>query len=303
MSLKPRHLADAFTIIELLVAIAILGVLIGLLLPVIQTVRESANRAHCQNNLNQMGLALVQHHDTHRVLPHNGGWDGNQQIPATDGSLFTPSTFDKSLSTTFKWGVGQPGLSPAEQTGSWCFAILPFLEQQNTYQRKLWTEPVATFVCPSRRTVVAYGVVEEDTYGIYEGGGWKWGKTDYSANAYLIGSRPICYRFTQITDGRSNTLMLGERAFDPTVHMPNSWYYDRPWFLGGGASTARNGLEILQDGVGIAYKQNWGSAHIGVANFLFADGSVRTFAFGTPWSIMAPQLVPNDGDILPQGVE
>ena len=91
---------SAFTLVELLVVITIIGILIALLLPAVQAAREAARRAQCTSNLKQIGLALHNYHAANNCLP--------------GGSNFT--------NYTAGWGT-------------WCLAILPQLEQQPLYDR------------------------------------------------------------------------------------------------------------------------------------------------------------------------
>src|SRR5438874_8089870 len=108
-----RQRMSAFTVTELLVMIAIIAVLIGLLLPAVQKVREAANRMQCSNNLKQIGLAMHNFHDTFGFLPTAGSADGK---PFSSG----------------------PWPNAGEGT-NWAPYIMPYFEQGNLYNRLTFT--------------------------------------------------------------------------------------------------------------------------------------------------------------------
>lgn len=101
----------AFTLIELLVVVGIIAVLLALLLPAVQTVREAVNRAKCANHLKQLGLALHHYHDVHGSFP-----------PAVQGDPYSP----------YRWSAHT--------------RLLPFLEQTNLYNSLNLKQPL--FVIP-----------------------------------------------------------------------------------------------------------------------------------------------------------
>src|SRR6516165_7509337 len=131
------HPRAAFTLIELLVVIGIIASLIGLLLPAVQKVRESAARSQCANNLKQMGIACQTYHDNQQRLP--------------PGYRATAAYSDGATDTSPGWG--------------WSAFLLPQLEQENLFRAITFNLPVAhpqhaaavqtmlpVFLCPSDLT-------------------------------------------------------------------------------------------------------------------------------------------------------
>src|SRR5579871_5198159 len=131
-----------FTLIELLVVIAVIGILVALLLPAVQKVREAANRIHCQSNLKQLGLALMNYHTTHGYFPHG--------------------TYNRIDET----GITQPPYNNMQDRRCWMQDILPYLEQDSLFRAfddymktnpsalyfPLSTTIVPTLMCPADPT-------------------------------------------------------------------------------------------------------------------------------------------------------
>ena len=251
-----------FTLTELLVVMAIIGVLMALLLPAVQFAREAARAAHCHNNLKQMGIALHLYHDTYRILPP--GWQG-----------IDPE--------------GPPGWG-------WASALLPQLEQspidQQIYRHLSIADPanqtaresgIAVFLCPSdtrRERFTIYGGLEG---AIDEGTPlFEVGKSNYPGvfGTLEIEDDPaagdgIFFYESRVTlatviDGLTNTLFVGERH------------------QGLGGSTWTGAVEGANEGmariVGSAdhapndphhHFDDFTSRHPSGVHFLLGDGSVR----------------------------
>lgn len=285
----------AFTLIEILVVIAILAILIVLLVPAVQKVRAASMRTVCENNLKQIGLGMQQHLGTYKVFPSNGGWDGSQTILDVNNVPITIATHDFTTNATYKFGVGDPKFKPKDQTGSWAFSILPYVDQTPLYENRDWSTPMPLYNCRARRHPQAKTVVTGDAEGIYTSGGWSWARTDYGINLNACDNRPNVYGESRFSDGLSNTVMIGEKAYNVIVQGP-SWYYDEGYFTGGSKGTGRDAPGISRDGPNINYKDNWGSPHAGVALFLLADGTVRPLSFDIDPFLMSALLTPDGNE-------
>lgn len=287
-----KHERDAFTLIELMVVISIIGILVSLTAPAVQSARESARRLECQNRIRQLALGVQMFHDTHRAIPNNGGPADDNLLSIVSGPAIQPWTFDRTTGSHYLWGVGDRTRSAKLQTGPWSFSILPYVELTNEYNSGAVSAPMPIFKCPSRSRGPET-VPHADAYGRYESGGLVMTKADFCGNAFVMPNRPYATSFAEITDGLSSTIVLGEKSFDPAVHTASTWYWDEPIWIGGSKGSARSGLQVLPDRVGIPFKENWGSAHPGGALFAFVDGHVQLLSSSVDWQIMAATLSPN----------
>ncbi len=138
------------TILEVLIVIAIIGLLAGLLMPAVQKGRGVARKLVCTNNLRQIGLALQLYHDTHNQYPPFSIWNGPPGEPlGTDPSgipLIPIGIIDRI-------GLGvSPGSEPDRLMANWAMMILPYLEQGSLYNTFDFTKPVADPVNEKGRT-------------------------------------------------------------------------------------------------------------------------------------------------------
>ncbi|MGF1583361.1 MAG: DUF1559 domain-containing protein [Gemmataceae bacterium] len=276
---------SAFTLIELLVVIAIIAILIGLLLPAVQKVRAAASRLECVQNLKQIGTALHNYHDTYGTFPpaHSGGHNVFNRPPMPDQ----------------KWYF------------SWMTRILPYVEQKNLYDQVDWNA-WPWWQHPLNETVIPFYLCPADARSsglVGDYNGHLVALTDYLG---VSGTHQLAFdgilhvnathKIANVTDGTSNTLLVGERP--PSKDLVYGW-----WFAGSGDAPAFGtgdvclGTSDIRDPYGApnvreqfrfgkvnappnAHMYHFWSEHTGGANFLFADGSCHFLLYSVDQSIL-----------------
>lgn len=296
-----------FTLVELLVVVAIIGVLVAMLLPAVQNVREAARKTQCLNRLRQIGLATMMFHDSHQAFP-----------PAR--------LYSKKYATApLDFGSDQP---------TWLVRILPYLEQRAFFDQ--WdlsrsytdhadstvTRALPSFVCPSRRSIEnavapterkeilvtapcgCGGWVEVEVVGGATGdyagnhGDLSPGSTGSASDYYYGGNGTGVIissqakrnsdsslkwvdriRYASISDGASNTALAGELHVTPETL--NTTPFNGPIYngedlaaftrIGGPGIPIRSGSQSPTNSI-----LGFGSWHPEACNFVFSDGSTKS---------------------------
>lgn len=298
MQIESRR-RSAFTLVELLVVIAIIGILVGLLLPAVQSAREAARRMQCQNNLKQIGIAL------HNYMTAHGRFPSDR--------------------------IGRP-------RHGWCALLLPYLEQENLqnvydFNYDYWDRenepaaqlPVSVYGCPStpggqrlipnntNATINDIGspateAMSGDYYslsGYYD----PIQATPSSGSGMLHASHG---RPRDVTDGLSNTICIAELAGRPDYYArrnirPDS---DKPaWFNEWGAWAAPQRIFVsgfTHDGltrfgpcaVNCSNLESIYSFHSSGANVLLGDGAVRFLSETVPVQTVYLMIRCQDGEVF-----
>jgi prepilin-type N-terminal cleavage/methylation domain-containing protein len=303
--------AHGFTLVELLVVIAIIGILVALLLPAIQAARESARATQCKNQLRQIALACMNHHDVHKHFP-TGGWG-------------------------WHW-VGDPDRGfGKDQPGGWLFNALPYFEDttirelgsdgnektvtatQKAGAKTVVGSPLDLINCPSRRPPNAYKfglpLRNADISPLA-------GKSDYAMNSgthYVeFGEQPtslseaetyewrcdfgpekirlngVSFQRSEIgirhiTDGTVYTYLVSEKHLDPTRYLDGTDAGDNEtWCTGFNNDNFRHTQwPPLRDtnispppfSPGNGLSDRYGSAHPAGYHASFCDGSVQKISY------------------------
>jgi prepilin-type N-terminal cleavage/methylation domain-containing protein/prepilin-type processing-associated H-X9-DG protein len=313
--LKRRHHSthnqtrSGFSLIELLVVMAIIAILVALLMPAVQSSREAARRTQCRNNLKQIGVAIHNFHAQEGALPPSRNYD---------------------------------------HYTSWAFLILPHLEQITLFSSwdaslKYYYQPdearlthIPMYMCPTRRSENMASKRGDDIFSPLEtsghvpgvlsdyacsagfGAGWNWidsrgamimgdATTDPPTipfgNYAPPGAKLVTWRsrtsFRDLTDGTSQTVLVGEKHVRPSrfgIAQEDGSIYngDHP---GNFSRCGGPGYPLAKSPTD-KFNNNFGSYHDNLCNFLLGDGSVRSARVFMSTDILGRLTIRNDDEFV-----
>ncbi|MCG8583431.1 MAG: DUF1559 domain-containing protein [Pirellulales bacterium] len=302
-----RSREAGFTLVELLVVMAIIGVLVALMLVALSSVREAGRKTSCRNNLKQIGLAVLAYEGAKALLPPGGVTEG-------------PCCNTKSGT-------------------NWAIEILPHLEEQALYDKydhtKFNEDPdnaevretaVAHYVCPSDVETDKVDMPESGpgktvryrrgsyraSTGLGDGNNDSWVGPHNNGDAFGLSasSRGAMYNIgyvsygqvamAHIRDGTGKTLLVGEHATKTHPRRRSFWAYT--WAAYSMSEVTPESRILLNDydrcvaigGSPHGCKRMWSSMHPGVVQFVMCDGSVQTFNSSIDVNVLG-QLATIDG--------
>jgi prepilin-type N-terminal cleavage/methylation domain-containing protein len=309
-----HHRRGGFTLVELLVVVAIIAVLIGLLLPAVQSARESARRTMCSNNVKQVALGFMHFAESNGRYPYAGRSDCNpalRTVPSNNNSPFRahwtwtfhilPFIEQKVLFDS----LPEDNLAPLGQPGSQAAWDLMTPVARTTMEQSV----VTTYRCPSFRpdwapkfpntlicdyaANVGSAMTATDNVGSCGNG-----STNNDGMMVVNPSHPDASNRRQVTpahirDGLSNMVMIGERQLAPTFRPDiggatwwcqddNERWYNSGWdqdVIRGGAAPPSPNAQHPCERTQRAASGLFGSAHASGCGISMADGSVRLISW------------------------